>query len=103
MKSAFIHPKASNRSIDSGETLQEYNQFLLFQKPKEESPKRQVNHPSLIFNRILKTKNAKVSAAGKTGLTNFLARQVPTRINLDSSHIKSKSIAHVRSIMKDAP
>jgi hypothetical protein len=74
MKSAFIHPKASNRSIDSGETQQEYNQFLLFQKPKEESPKRQVNHPSLIFNRILKTKNAKMSAFGKPGLTNFLVR-----------------------------
>ncbi len=74
MKSAFIHPKASNRSIDSGETQQEYNHFLLFQKPKEESPRRELNHPSLIFNRILKSKNAKLSAVGKTGQANLVVR-----------------------------
>lgn len=105
MKSAFIHPRASNRSMDSCETQQEFNQFLLFQKPKkEDSPKRHLYNPNLIFNRILKTKNAKLSAVvGKTGPTNFIARKMPTRINLDPSHIKSKSIANVRSITKDAP
>ena len=102
MLKSTIHAKASNRSIDSVYTPQyDYNQFLLFQKPKEDQTvkKSQVQHQSMPFNRILKSRNV-TKIANKKGSnveTNgivTLPLSKPTQI--DQVHVKSKSISYGR-------